>query len=175
MKRLVPCFVVLSLVLLTSVNAHSEELVAPLIEIRSDLADVYEIPEEMVGELISEMESRIPTRKQVGVPVPDGVSSIGGGHIQEMEFVNLVSPKKPDKIIAFYEEMLNEMPGWQWCGEFEVFHKSDEPLTLQSVMSFTIPIIEIKDLSSDDPLLITVDPDVKDTLNSLLKITYSVN
>jgi len=41
-----------------------------------------------------------------------------------------------------------------------------------ALISFTIPVIEIKELSSDDPMLITVAPDVKAELNTLFQITY---
>ena len=166
------CASVVLLVMFLSVNAHSGDPVVPLVEIRADMADVYEIPQEMADQMINEMEGRIPSAGRVGVPVPDGASYLGGGRMQEMEYANLVSRDTPEAIQAFYLGALDEMPGWQWCEKFDVFHRSDEPLTVQKLMSFTIPVIEIKELSSDDPMLITVDPDVKAALNTLFQITY---
>ncbi len=173
MKKLIHfCASVVFLVMFLSVTAHSGDPVAPLVEIRADMADVYEIPKEMADQMINEMEGRIPSAGRVGVPVPAEASYLGGGRMQEMEYVNLVSRDTPEAIQAFYQGVLDEMPGWQWCEQFDVFHMSDESLTVQKLMSFTIPVIEIKELSSDDPMLITVDPDVKAELNTLFQITF---
>ena len=175
MHRFVQCFAFVLLVFFLSGNAYPDEPVAPLAEVREDLAEVYEIPREQVKHLIAGMKSRIPSRKTVGVPVPPDLRYIGGGSIQHMAFANLASEKSPEEMLGFYHNALEGMPGWHWSEQFEIFHKSDEPMTAEKLMSFTVPVIEIKALAPDDARLMSVDPRVKEQLNSVVQITYSAD
>ena len=94
------CASVVLLVMFLSVNAHSGDPVVPLVEIRADMADVYEIPQEMADQMINEMEGRIPSAGRVGVPMPAGARYLGGGRMQEMEYANLVSRDTPEALMV---------------------------------------------------------------------------
>ena len=175
MYRFVQCFALILLFFCLPGNAYSEEPVAPLAEVREDLAQVYEISPEMVEHMIDEMKSRIPSKETVGVPVPPDLRYVGGGHMQQMEYANLAAEESLQEMLGFYHNALEDMPGWQWSENFGIFYKSDEPMTVAKLMSFTVPVIEIKELDPNDAQLMSVDPAVKQKLSTLVQITYAAD
>lgn len=54
----------------------------------------------------------------------------------------------PPELVGFYHNALEDMPGWQWSEDFGIFYKPDEPMTVVRLMSFTAPVIKIKELGS---------------------------
>ena len=81
----------------------------------------------------------------------------------------------PPELVGFYHNALEDMPGWQWSENFGIFYKSDEPMTVAKLMSFTVPVVEIKELDPNDAQLMSVDPAVKQKLNTLVQITYAAD
>ena len=76
---------------------------------------------------------------------------------------------------GFYHNALEDMPGWQWSENFGIFYKSDEPMTVAKLMSFTVPVIEIKELDSNETQLVSVEPAVKHKLSTLVQNTYAAD
>jgi len=121
----------------------------------------------------SAQESTVPSKHEVGVPAPRNSFYFASGDMGKIKFVTLVSQDDVDELRKFYQDNLKQMPGWEWSDEFSMFHKSDGSLTMQKIMSMSIPVIEVDEV--DDGTLawmFMADESFKASLKSLVKITY---
>lgn len=172
MKKVAVVISLISLMLILSVPVAAGDPVAPMVPVRDDLASRLDAPQEAVEAMLQESKSKIPPKSAVGVSVPSGTLWLGGGSMGKMENVLLVSTLHPEQVRQYYLDKLPDMPGWKWSEEFGLFCKAEGTITVQQLMSFTIPVIEIEELSSDSTMLSIVDTDVREELQALLKITY---
>jgi hypothetical protein len=124
----------------------------------------------------SAQDSSVPSKHEVGVPAPPNSFYFSSGDMGEIKFVSLVSQDEVDKLRKFYKDSLDQLPGWKWSDEFSIFHKSEGSLTMQKIMSMSIPIIEVDEVN-DDTLawMFLADEKFKASLKSLVKITYYPN
>jgi len=121
----------------------------------------------------SAQESTVPSKQEVGVPVPTNSFYFASGDLGETKFVTLISQHDVDEMRKFYEDILDQMPGWEWSDEFSMFHQSEGPLTLQKLMSMSIPVIEVDEVNEFTlAMMFMVDEKFKASLQSMVKIGY---
>jgi len=124
----------------------------------------------------SAQESPVPSKHEVGVPAPRNSFYFASGDMGEIKFVTLVSQDDVDELRKFYKDSLDQMPGWKWSDEFSMFHKSEDPLTMQKIMSMSIPVIEIEQVNEGTlAFMFMADEKFKASLKSLVKIAYYPN
>ena len=179
MKTMIRFIVAALLILGMNSPVFALEPIAPMIKVSDKPSGIFEeLTQEQWNQLLETMlaEESIPSKEEVGAPAPPGSYYMGVGSIQDMDYVNLVSMEPPEKIMSFYMDMLGEMPGWQWSEEFNIFFKADGEMNIERLMSFSIPVIEVKEVSTDDPfaelMFAHVDAEVRPGLKTLVQITY---
>ena len=162
--------------------------IAPVIKISDVPPAIFEGIEQgdwdlMIEEITGRFNDEIPTRAEVGIPVPPDVFFSGIGRMklngQKKSFVNLLTEDLPKNVREFYQSSLHEMPGWQWSEEFNMFYKAEDRMDIEQLLSSPIPVIEVKEIFPDDPfvelMLFFIDAELKSRLNTLIQVTYSFN
>ncbi len=163
------------------VAVRADKPIAPPARMRSDLTAAMGLTPEQAEAMSAYLEQTrrdwekgvtIPPAGEVGVPVPAGALFIGSGTMGATRNVSLITPDTPDQVRRFYDERLDAMPGWRWSDEFDVFYLYEGALTLQNILSFTIPLIEIETVEPDHFFFMSIDPDQVSQMKSVIQISY---
>ncbi len=135
---------------------------------------------EGINNSYENMKLHTPDKNEVELPAYPGAEiletsqstqSVDESQNPLLPTITLISSDPAEKVIKVYKEMIQDYPEWHWADNLKIFYKGN----LRDALNGYAPYVQIRSVTSDEPDLIYISPDILEVVNSKIIVSYDPN